>query len=198
MSGHFPCFDPEDGRFDEDLPPPSLCRPACFPAFPPAFLVAGSLVAGFLVTAFTVAAFLPEAFLPEAFFVAALFAGLSTADFLTAGFAVPDGVIVVGAGVVSLLGAVDATDFRAPVVARGLRAAGLAGPALVPFAFFPAPAFDGARRVRDVTRPTTTSDPVDAVIVDCSPPDHSTRRSPPLTPTTTPSRGAWPTRVEGT
>jgi hypothetical protein len=40
------------------------------------------------------------------------------------------------------------------------------------------------------TLPTTTSDPMEGVIVDSSPDDHVTRNRPPLTPVTTPSRGA--------
>jgi len=48
------------------------------------------------------------------------------------------------------------------------------------------------------TFPTTTTEPMDGKIVDSSPPDHVTRSRTPLTPVTTPSRGAWPTRVEGT
>jgi hypothetical protein len=49
-----------------------------------------------------------------------------------------------------------------------------------------------------LTLPTTTSEPMDGKIVDSSPPDQLTRSREPLTPVTTPSRGAWPTRFEGT
>lgn len=49
-----------------------------------------------------------------------------------------------------------------------------------------------------LTFPTTTSDPMEGKIVDSSPLDQVTRNNVPLTPVTTPSRGAWPTRFEGT
>jgi hypothetical protein len=56
----------------------------------------------------------------------------------------------------------------------------------------------GAFLAAALTLPTTTRDPIDGKIVDSSPPDHVTRSRTPLTPVTTPSRGVWPTRFEGT
>jgi hypothetical protein len=44
--------------------------------------------------------------------------------------------------------------------------------------------------------PTTASEPIEGTTVDCSPVDHRTRKSDPVTPVTTPSRGASPTFLE--
>jgi len=74
------------------------------------------------------------------------------------------------------------------VVFEGALAALLDGALVAPVLFL----------ARTFTFPMTTSEPIDGVIVDSSPLDHLTRNSPPLTPVTTPSRGAWPTRFEGT
>ena len=46
--------------------------------------------------------------------------------------------------------------------------------------------------------PTTASEPIEGTTVDSSPVDHRTRKSDPVTPVTTPSRGASPTFLEGT
>ncbi len=44
--------------------------------------------------------------------------------------------------------------------------------------------------------PTTVSEPIEGTTVDSSPVDHRTRKSDPVTPVTTPSRGASPTFFE--
>src|ERR1017187_8992398 len=46
--------------------------------------------------------------------------------------------------------------------------------------------------------PTRASEPIEDTTVDSSPVDHRTRKSDPVTPVTTPSRGASPTFLEGT
>jgi hypothetical protein len=46
--------------------------------------------------------------------------------------------------------------------------------------------------------PTTASEPIEGTTVDSSPVDHRTRKSDPVTPVTTPSRGASPTFLEET
>jgi hypothetical protein len=47
-----------------------------------------------------------------------------------------------------------------------------------------------------VTLPTTATAPGPGMTVDSSPVDHLIRSSCPMTPVTTPSRGAWPTFVD--
>jgi hypothetical protein len=44
--------------------------------------------------------------------------------------------------------------------------------------------------------PTTASEPIEGTTVDSPPVDHHTRKSDPVTPVTTPSRGASPTFLE--
>jgi hypothetical protein len=46
--------------------------------------------------------------------------------------------------------------------------------------------------------PPTASEPIEGTTVDSSPVDHRTRKSDPVTPVTTPSRGASPTFLDGT
>ena len=50
----------------------------------------------------------------------------------------------------------------------------------------------------DLTLPTTLREPILGANVDSSPVDHFTRKRDPITPVTTPSRGAWPTFVDAT
>jgi len=72
----------------------------------------------------------------------------------------------------------------------------LAGPAFV--APFLALAGLLQRFERDLVLPTTIREPIVGVNVDSSPVDHFTCKRDPITPVTTPSRGAWLTFVDAT
>jgi hypothetical protein len=102
------------------------------------------------------------------------------ADFLVAVFLV---VLAIDFLVAVFLVTAFAAFFRVFLDAAFFEAAFLVGPAFLAL---------------DRTLPTTKREPIDGMIVDSSPPDHVTRSNPPLTPVTTPSRGGWPTRFEGT
>jgi hypothetical protein len=95
----------------------------------------------------------------------------------------------------TLVALVDGAAFAARL-AIGAR---FAGAFLVGLVAGPADLADGLEeREPTLALPPTVTEPVPGTMVDSSPVDHLIRRSVPLTPVTTPSRGGWPSFRDAT